>query len=537
MNTDKSERCIGAHFTTWRISGLATIASLLLLCLAYLIPALGWIVWLAFVPYLLAAAKSGRLRLYALTTLMIALYLFFAFLVNGMLPIVKAYNVAVITLILTIPLVELQLALRRIKQGIWAHALLPFLITGIAFLLFSILDSWPLETLKSTFVIPASRPLFRAISGTKFLFALFFAIVASNMAVADAFSRMPPARACIAAGIAAILGVLTAFAGGPLGDLPFAAPEEEHMDGAALSRMGDDIPSAWPSVRAIVIARGGKIVFERNYRGYTSRSLHAVNSVTKSVTGSLVGIARTRALIDGVDRKVLDFFPEYDPSEFDPRASKLTLYHLLTFTSGLRWNDNTSNPFAGVYSLVDWNKSFFSQPFAHEPGERFNYNSYCSHVLAAVINRTARTRRSEFPDRYLWGPLGIERHVWPADGWGTDTGGWGLFLRTRDMAKLGCLWLNEGEWDGKRVIDAEWIRESSRAHSEGGNPCRVPYGQQFWVNWTGDHPSYFANGFGGQFIFVVPALDLVIAVSADSDVDHDGNRRIVERFVLPAIKE
>lgn len=535
--TEHNGEGLDVFLAPWWTSLIATVATLILLGLSYIAPFLAWIVWLAFVPYLLAAGRSGRLRLYALTLLMSGGYFCFAFMLNGMWPIAKAYNVAVISVIVTVPLVELQLALRRLKSRPWAWIILPILMTGLSFLFFATTGAWPLEALKSTLVVPVSRPLFRAISGTKFLYALLFAIVASNAAVAEAFRRKPVRRGALLAAVAVAIGLLTAFVGGPLRDLPFADPADEGMDGAALSRMGDEIPSTWPSVRAIVVARRGKIMYERHYRGFTPYSLHAVNSVTKSVTGSLVGIATTNGLIDGVDRKVLDFFPEYNPADFDPRASKLTLYHLLTFTSGYAWDDFHSTIFSTVYNGEDWNRYFLSQPFGYEPGAHFTYNSFCSHLLSAAVNRAAGTTRSEFPDRFLWGPLGITRHIWPADGRGTNTGGWGLFLRTRDMAKLGCLWESEGEWDEDRLVDAEWIRESSRAHSNGGAPCRVRYGRQFWINWTGDYPSYFANGFGGQYIFVVPALDLVVAISADSDINHDENRQIVERLVLPAILE
>jgi len=537
MKKEASKERFDESFAPWWKAGLAVIATTILLGVAYMVPPLSWIVWLAFVPYLLAAGRARRLRLYAMTTFIIGVYFCFAFALNGMWPIVKAYNVAVITLIVTVPLVEIQLALRRFKSRPWIWAILPFLLTALSFLFFATMGAWPVEALKSTLIIPASRPLFRLISGTKILYALFFAVITSNAAVANAFRYRSLARASIAAVVAATLGLLTTLVGGPLGDLPFAAPVMEQMDGAALSRMGDEIPSAFTSVRAIVVARRGRIVFERHYQGYTPYSLHAVNSVTKSVTGSLVGIAKTQGLIDGVDRKVLDFFPEYVPSEFDERASRLTLSHLLTFTSGYRWNDFTSIPFVGIYNADDWNKYFLSQPFGYEPGVHFNYNSFCSHLLGSIVNRSAGTTRSEFPDRYLWGPLGISRHVWPADGRGTNTGGWGLYLRTRDMAKFGCLCLNEGEWMGESIIDGEWIRESTKAHSEGGAPCLVKYGQQFWVNRTGKHPSYFAMGYGGQCVYVVPALDLVVAISANSDIDHDANRRIIERYVVPAILE
>lgn len=524
----------GRSARAWGASLAAALVSVALLVLSYAFPLVSWLVWFAFVPYLLAARKAGRLRLYALTIMLVGGYFFYAFALNGILAVAKAYNVAIITLIVTVPLVELQLLFRRLESRAWGWLFFPAAVTALSFWFMTSMASWPVEGLRTVLIYPVSSPIFRLIYGKTLVYALLFLVAAANCAVAWAFSAVPGKRAASLAFSIAAVGATVSLSGGSLGDLPRTSPEAARMDAAALDRMEREIPAKYPDISAYVVVRGGRIVSERHYRG-APHALRAVNSCTKSVTGSLVGIARYQGYIKDVDQKALEFFPEYSPGDFDPRASGLTIDHLLTFTSGYLWNDNRQSPFIGIYNGNDWYRHFLSQPFAFDPGVHFNYNSNSSHLLSAIVTRATGTRRSEFQDRNLWGPLGITRHLWPADGRGATVGGWGLFLRTRDMAKLGTMWLNEGEWNGGRIVDAEWIREATRAHSAGGPPCGVSYGRQFWVLAECGYPSFTANGFGGQFIYVVPALDLVVAISSDSAIHQEKHRRIVAEYIVPAI--
>lgn len=525
----------GSGSRAWLASIGASLISLALLILSYAFSPVSWLAWFAFVPYLIASRASGRARLYIITVLTVMGYFCAAFALNGLLPVVKTYNIAILSLIVTVPLVELQLAFRRFEPRPWGWLCLPVCLTALAFAFMTGIDSWPVEGLKTVLIYPASIPVFRVLSGSPIAYALFFLVASANVVMAATFANRPAKTFAVVAGGIAALGAVIALAGGCLGDLPRASPESVGIDGIALTKMGNEITSTYPSIRAVVVSRGGKIVYERHYRGSTPWTLQRANSATKSVTGTLVGIAKQKGFIQSLDRKVLDYFPEYAPSEFDPRASALTLKHLLSFTSGYQWNDNRQIPFEGIYNRDDWCRFFLSQPFNYDPGVHFNYNSFNSHLLSAIVNRSSGLTRSRFPERYLWGPLGIPRRLWPTDGRGASVGGWALYIRTRDMAKLGNLWLQGGKWNGEQIIDPEWLRGATVAQSSGGMPCGERYGWQFWVSAATGYPGYFANGFGGQYIYVVPALDIVVAISSDPDVDHGINRRIVADSIVPAI--
>jgi CubicO group peptidase (beta-lactamase class C family) len=197
-------------------------------------------------------------------------------------------------------------------------------------------------------------------------------------------------------------------------------------------------------------------------------------------------------------------------------------------TSGLDWPEG--DPIYGqMVRSPDWVRFVLDRPMVEEPGKRFDYCSGCSHVLSAIVQETSGMSTLEFARTYFFKPLGISNVVWQSDPKGIVNGGWGLQLAPRDMAKLGYLYLNQGVWDGWQVVPADWVRTSVEKHVGTGE--ELDYGYQWWV-----YPAlnaYTARGRGGQLIFVIPNLDMVVVFTANVS-DDKVLFELIEDFIVPA---
>jgi len=284
--------------------------------------------------------------------------------------------------------------------------------------------------------------------------------------------------------------------------------------------------------------RHGYIVYERYFQGGRDTP-RALWSVTKSVLSTLVGIALDRGLIRSIDQPMLDFFPEFSGRPLNPEVRKITLRHLLTMSDGISGE--------ALDFLLTEGK--LSGPLRHEPGTGFYYNSMSPQVLAIILTRVTGQKVRDFAMRRLFWPLGIFEVRWfEQDGF--SLGAFGLELTTRDAAKLGLLFLDRGRWAGRRIVSPEWIAEATRAQ------IRVPrsaefaaltgpyftdqYGYYWWIRPRPGAPAYMAQGFGGQFLYIIPDLDLV-AVITTNDQDRKENLHslaylaLIDDYLVPAV--
>ncbi len=318
--------------------------------------------------------------------------------------------------------------------------------------------------------------------------------------------------------------------------LIITTPEKQGMSSQNLRKMDQYIKNQFPHIRSVLVLRNDALVFEKYYQNFNKNSLFDTASVTKTVTATLVGIAIQEGFLTGVNQKVIDFFPEYVHPETDPLIKEITIQHLLTMTSGFYWLDSKlGNENSEV--LSDPIKYAFKLLVINKPGEVFNYNTLNSQILSAIISRTTKMSELEFANKYLFEPLNIAEKVWPADLKGYNTGGYGLELKSRDMVKIGQLYLQEGKWGSKQILSKEWIAEVTRKHNEGGTQeDEQQYGYHCWVTVVKDHPAFFAYGFGGQFIYVIPDLKLVIVIISDLDQNREEHRNIISGFIVPSIK-
>jgi CubicO group peptidase (beta-lactamase class C family) len=330
---------------------------------------------------------------------------------------------------------------------------------------------------------------------------------------------------------------------------------EEKID-QAVARIQDD---TYSNVHSILIVKDGKLVFEEYFDGYVFDyngdeyrgaftefgvdTTHNLASVTKSVTSALVGIAIDQGLIEGVDEPVFAFFPEY-ASLNDEEKDAITLYHLLTMTSGLEWNEmelsygDTRNDLIQLFIVSDPKAYILSKPVASEPGTEWYYNGGGTNLLGEAIREVSGLRMDDFAEAYLFDPLDITNYEWDYINSDMVHASGNLRLRPRDMAKFGYLFLTRGVWKGERVISEEWVEESTKKHV---SPSWADgYGYQWWLKtYRSDSisvDSFYAAGWGGQRIIVFPSLDLVLVFTGGNYVGQEPVDEIVVRYILPAVQ-
>ena len=284
-----------------------------------------------------------------------------------------------------------------------------------------------------------------------------------------------------------------------------STPEQQGMDSELLVEMLDDIQEREANIHSVLIVRNGYMVLEAYFDPYDQDISHVVHSVTKSITSALVGISIREGYVDGVNQPVLNHFPERTVSNLDPAKQAMTLEHLLNMTSGLSWPEvsspyvSLSNPVRQMLRSQDFVQFVLDRPMNEEPGTSFNYNTGASHLLSAIIQETTGISTLSFAQKHLFRPLGISNVYWPSDPDGITSGGIGIRMTPRDMAKFGYLYLNKGIWDGEQVVPAEWTEASTRKQTPSSG--YGPYGYQWWIG----PEAYWALGFLGQRIVVIPA--------------------------------
>ena len=301
-----------------------------------------------------------------------------------------------------------------------------------------------------------------------------------------------------------------------------SSPEQQGMDSAKLLIADEFIQNRLADAFSLLIVKNGYLVFEKYYSWGSPYKIAVVHSITKSVTSALIGIALEKGYLDNVDQKLIDFFPEYASDHLDPRIEGIRLKHILTMSAGFRWND-LGPVMRDWYTSADWAKFTIQLPLVTNPGDKFNYNSSISHLLSIILTKSTKTSTLDFAKQNLFEPLGIQSGLWRQDPQGYHIGGFGLGFSARDLAKFGFLYLNNGYWEGQSVVPEQWVKQSTEQHIQA---VRHPvygtfgYGYHWWVKQVDGCSSFRAWGRRGQYIVVVPELDLVIAVTSNPGQPH-----------------
>jgi CubicO group peptidase (beta-lactamase class C family) len=316
-----------------------------------------------------------------------------------------------------------------------------------------------------------------------------------------------------------------------------STPEEQGMDSALLHEMIDYIDEESINIDSIIVIRNGYIVLEEypNFLYNENRS-HYWYSCTKSFTSSLIGIALDKGYIDNISQTVLSFFPERNITNWDERKERITLEHLLTMRSGIFW-DETSAPFTspdnGIFHLMnrDGTQYVLELNMTSEPGEEWHYNTGASHLLSAIVQQTTGLTARNFANEHLFAPLGITEVFWPSDAVGVTRGGFDLYIRPRDAAKFGYLFLNNGTWDGNQIISKDWVNSSTNTFTR--LEADTGYGYQWWTNPALDY--YYAAGLYGQYIFVVPDEDLLVIFSSNVRQGEYPQEHLLQEYIFTSI--
>ncbi len=291
--------------------------------------------------------------------------------------------------------------------------------------------------------------------------------------------------------------------------LPRSTPEREGMSAAAMERLFREF-SAQPAtlgLHACMVLRHGRVIAEGYWAPYRADVPHMLFSMSKSVVGTAVGIALDEGILS-LDERVVDVFSDIVTPAMQKQHKTLTVRHLLTMSSGNRFNE--------VGSVLDdsWLRMFLESVPKFEPGTAFEYNSLNTYVLAAILRHKTGMTLTEYLTPRLYRPLGITRYDWEVCPQSVEKGGWGLSLTLEDCAKLGQLYLNKGEWNGKRIVSREWVEMATSKQIETPNgESKDGYGFQIWMN---GRDAYQFNGAFGQYVIVLPALDAVVAIFSGS---------------------
>ncbi len=327
-----------------------------------------------------------------------------------------------------------------------------------------------------------------------------------------------------------------------------ADPADHGLDPAGLDAARDHLREHTPHMDSLLVVRGGYLLYEWYGDTGAPDALRNVKSVTKSVTSLLTGIALDTGDLGDIDEPVGFILPEAFSTVKDRIKRGITIKHLLTMRSGLDWQEYGPDV-VQMTASPDWRAYVLNRPLAYDPGSRFNYSTGDTHLLAAALQKLVAMSLLEYADLYLFGPLGITERAWTADPQGVHIGGAELQLTARAMAKIGYLALKRGTWDGARIVSAAWIAESHTPQVElerQPDECSdLSYGYLWWLRGQGGHASGVAVGFGGQFITVIPALDMVVVMTGNLKTAPDAFRdnrmlcqfNLVEDYIVPATAE
>ncbi len=322
-------------------------------------------------------------------------------------------------------------------------------------------------------------------------------------------------------------GATPALAGEPAAGLPRSSPESQGIRSAALLEFVDEADRTIDSLHSVMVVRHGKVVAEGWWSPYGAESRHELYSLSKSFTSTAVGLAIAEGKLS-VDDEVLKFFPDDAPDEPSKNLRSMRVSDLLRMSTG-----HQSEPRLGMDR--PWTEGFLAQEVPNKPGTHFLYNTPATYMLSAIVQHATSETVLDYLRPRLFEPLGIEDPTWGTSPQGVSLGGYGLSVRSEDIAKFGQLYLQMGEWDGKQLVPRAWVTAATaRQTSNGSNPKSdwdQGYGYQFWRS---RHGTYRGDGAFGQFCIVMPDQDAVVAITSGTG-DMQAVLNLVWDKLLPAL--
>lgn len=314
-----------------------------------------------------------------------------------------------------------------------------------------------------------------------------------------------------------------------------SSPEDQGMDSELLAEMLEQIQSRNIGIDSIHVIRNGRLVLDTYIPPYREQDRHIIHSCTKSIMSLLIGIALERGDIASLDQPVLEFFPGRKVKNLSEEKTRLTLRHLLTMSTGLDSRDSYLYRWEGLSRMRasgDWVGHILDLPVTAAPGSRFDYSNMASYLLSAIITETTGKIALAYGREHLFGPLGITDIEWPSDPRGNNIG-WGeMRLKPLDLAKIGWLVLNDGRWEERRIVSADYLKEATSVQIEAGTLQRY-YGFQWWVKEPG---LFMALGYAGQYLIVYPEKNLVtVFTSALAEREFHTPDNLFSSFIVPSL--
>ena len=321
--------------------------------------------------------------------------------------------------------------------------------------------------------------------------------------------------------------------------LPRSIPEKEGVSSSAIIHFLDAVAGSKDELHSFMLLRHGKVIAEGWWNPYKPTFKHTLYSVSKSFTSTAIGFAVSQGKLSVTD-KVVSFFPRDLPDTISPNLSALTVKDLLDMSEG-----QDPEPTAKVITAdTNWVRSFLAIPIVHRPGTQFLYNSLGVYVLAAIVQKVTGQNVIDYLTPRLFQPLGIAEADWEISPQGISTGGWGLRLKTEDLAKVGQLYLQKGKWKGTQILPAKWVEEATTASIDQVHDsltrAQKPYNDWLqgygYLFWRCRNHCYRADGAFGQYILVMPDQDAVLAITSET-ADMQDELNIVWKHLLPAMQK
>jgi CubicO group peptidase (beta-lactamase class C family) len=337
-------------------------------------------------------------------------------------------------------------------------------------------------------------------------------------------------------------------------DFPVSSLESEGINSSIINEMLQKVQNqTYKNIHSILIVKNGKLVLEEYFNGYHQNRFQEIQSSTKSVMSAIFGIAVDKNLVN-LDQKLFSYFPEYSYLKND-KKEYILVKHVLKMAMGLQWDEWTlpySHPFndnTKMNASGNWIAYTLQKPVVNEPGEKFTYNSGGPMLLAGIIKNVIDLDADQFAELFLFKPLGITHYEWHKQHDGLPHAGGGLSFLPQDMAKFGYLFLNNGIWQGNRIISENWVTESLKEqiiiHHVYTDTLGIEqhktqgYGYMWWHD---EHKiknetiikSVSTKGNGGQFIYLFPTFEMVVVFTGSNYNTPDPTMEMLNEYIIPA---
>lgn len=313
-------------------------------------------------------------------------------------------------------------------------------------------------------------------------------------------------------------------------------PETQGVSSAGIDSFLTAVAQSKHEFHSFMFLRHGKVVAQGWWNPYQSTLKHSLYSCSKSFTSTAVGFAVDEKRLS-VNDKVVSFFPNSLPDTVKEYLSELTVKDLLTMSAGQEPDPTTIIPF----KYDDWPKAFLALPILHKPGSKFLYNTMATFMLSAIVQKVTGQKEVDYLKPRLFDPLGITGMDWELNRQGINTGGWGLRLKTEDLAKLGQFYLQKGEWNGKQLLSKKWVEEATTFKiDQAPGVAQSKRDSSDWMQgycyqfWRCRHNAFRADGAFGQYIIVMPEQDVVIAITSETS-DMQGELNLIWKYLLPSM--